>query len=163
MNVKPIGIIHSPFTQAAGTPINVRVAKGVRGRVEVFTKYAGGLKDLKGFDRVWLIFHFDRARRPRLVVTPFLDTVKRGVFATRAPSRPNRIGISCVGLLRIRKNILYVSDLDILDGTPLLDIKPYTPSDCFEGVRFGWMDNVPDRRMVADGRFASQKRRKGIR
>ena len=161
MRVKPIGIIHSPFREAPGTPINVRDAKGVRGTVRVYKRYADGLKDLEGFDRIWLIFWFHRARRPRLIVTPYMDTVRRGVFATRAPARPNPIGITCVRLLKVRDNILHVSDLDILDldGSPLLDIKPYQPSDRFMRVRFGWMDKAPLRRAAADGRFAMRRRK----
>ena len=155
MRLKTIGVIHSPFREPAGMPINVHQARGVKGTVRVQRRYAAGLKDLAGFERIWLIFRLHRARRPRLVVTPFLDTVGRGVFSTRAPARPNPIGISCVRLLRVKGNLLQVADLDILDGTPLLDIKPYTPSDCFPRVRCGWMDKVPDRRVRADGRFSA--------
>ena len=157
MRVRPIGIIHTPFTEPAGTPINPKVGKGVVGTVEVHKEFVRGLKDLDGFDRIWLIFWLHRAREPRLVVTPFLDTVKRGLFATRAPSRPNPIGLSAVRLLRIEGNTLHVSNLDIVDGTPLLDIKPYTPSDCHPRVRCGWMDDVPSPPLSADGRFAMAK------
>ena len=160
MNVKPIGVIHSPFAEPGGMPINVRDARAAEGTVVVHKRYAAGLKDLDGFDRIWLLFWFHRTRRPRLVVTPYMDTTPRGVFATRAPVRPNPIGISCVRLLKVQGNVLHVSGLDILDGTPLLDIKPYQPSDRFSGVRLGWMDRVWPRRPSADGRFTGKARRK---
>ena len=152
--MQPIGVIHSPFREPAGTPIQAAMAEGVEGRVEVFPEYAAGLKDLDGFDRIWLVYQFDRAPPPRLVVTPFLDDVPRGVFATRAPCRPNPIGLSAVRLERIEAGVLYVRDVDILDGTPLLDIKPYVPRfDHFEVRRCGWLDHVADDRAVADDRF----------
>ena len=159
MKLKRIGVIHSPFREAAGMPINVRDARGVRGTVVVHKRYAAGLKDLEGFDRIWLIFAFHRARKARLIVTPYMDPTPRGVFSTRAPARPNPIGMSCVRLLKVEKNVLHVAELDILDGTPLLDIKPYQPSDRFAGVRFGWMDRVWNRRPAADSRFARKERR----
>ena len=152
--MQPIGIIHTPFKEASGTPIQPAVAEGAEGRVELFDQYAAGLKDLEGFDRVWLLFEFDRSGPPRLVVTPFRDTVPRGVFATRAPCRPNPIGMSAVRLQRIEGNVLHVRDVDILDGTPLLDIKPYVPEfDHFEVRRSGWLDRAGSDRTVADSRF----------
>jgi tRNA-Thr(GGU) m(6)t(6)A37 methyltransferase TsaA len=163
MVLKPIGVIRTPFAEPGRMPVNVRAGRGVRGTVHVYARYAAGLRDLRGFDRIWLIFWLHRAPRPRLIVRPFLGRRKRGLFATRAPARPNPIGISCVRLLGVRANILRVSDLDIVDGTPLLDIKPYQPSDRFTRVRFGWMDRVPRRRMVADGRFAAPGGRKGAK
>jgi tRNA-Thr(GGU) m(6)t(6)A37 methyltransferase TsaA len=149
-----IGIIHSPFKEPSGTPIQSAVAEGVEGSVEVFEEYAGGLKDLEGFDRIWLLYEFDRAGPSRLVVTPFRDTVPRGVFSTRAPCRPNPIGMSAVRLKRIEGNVLHVRDVDMLDGTPLLDIKPYIPEfDHFQVRRCGWLDRLGSDRTVADGRF----------
>ncbi len=152
--MQPIGIIHSPFKEPAGTPIQSAVAEGVEGWVEVFEEFAGGLEDLDGFDRIWLLYEFNRALPAKLLVTPFLDNVPRGVFATRAPCRPNPIGMSAVRLERIEGNVLHVRDVDILDGTPLLDIKPYVPRfDHFEVRRCGWLDRPGSGRTVADGRF----------
>jgi tRNA (adenine37-N6)-methyltransferase len=154
MNLTPIGIIHSPHQRAEGTPIQAAMATGVRGTVEVLPEYAAGLRDLEGFERIWLVYWFDRAKPAELVVTPYLDTTPRGLFATRAPCRPNPIGLSCVRLLEVRENILHVEGLDILDGTPLLDIKPYIPAfDAFEAKRIGWCAEGRGSGTVADGRF----------
>jgi tRNA-Thr(GGU) m(6)t(6)A37 methyltransferase TsaA len=155
LKLKPIGIIRSPFTQPAGTPIQPRTAAGAQGTVEVAEEYADGLKDLDGFERIWLLYWLDRAPEAILRVTPFLDHVERGVFACRAPCRPNPIGLSPVRLLRLDGRVLHVADLDVLDGTPLLDIKPYAAKfDCFETSRNGWLDEVAERpRATADGRF----------
>ena len=154
MEVIPIGIIHSPFTEAQGTPIQPALAEGTEGTVEVFEPYADGLADLDGFDRVWLVYWFDRVQGIRLKVTPYLDDAERGLFSTRAPCRPNPIGISPVRLIGIEGRVLRVRGLDVLDGTPLLDIKPYSPRfDCFEVARSGWLDAAADRHAVADGRF----------
>jgi tRNA (adenine37-N6)-methyltransferase len=154
MNLTPIGIIHSPHQRAAGTPIQTALATGVQGSVEVFAEYAEGLRDLDGFERIWLVYWFDRAKPPQLVVTPYLDTMPRGLFATRAPSRPNPIGLSPVHLLGISGNILTVEGVDILDDTPLLDIKPYLPAfDAFQAMRIGWCAQAPGRIAAADGRF----------
>jgi tRNA (adenine37-N6)-methyltransferase len=139
MNLQPIGVIRSPHRQAAGTPVQVAFADGYDGTVEVDPRFATGLKDLEGFERIWLIYWFDRALPAALEVTPYLDTRSHGVFATRAPSRPNPIGFSPVRLRRRDGNTLHVSDLDVLDGTPLLDLKPYVPGfDAFEAGRVGW-------------------------
>ncbi|MCD6521375.1 tRNA (N6-threonylcarbamoyladenosine(37)-N6)-methyltransferase TrmO [Candidatus Calescamantes bacterium] len=138
---KPIGIIYSPFKEPRGTPIQPAGAKGVKGRVEVFPEYAEGLKDIEGFSHIILIYHFHRVKGYKLRVKPFMDDNFHGVFATRAPARPNPIGISVVRLLKVEGNILYVEDLDIVDGTPLLDIKPYVPEfDKREGVKIGWLE-----------------------
>lgn len=154
MNVKSIGIIHSPFQQAEGTPIQPALASGSKGRVEVFPEYAPGLKDLEGFDRVWLLFWCDRAAACQLIVTPYKDTQSRGVFSTRAPSRPNPIGMSAVRLERVEGSILHVSELDLLDNTPLLDIKPYVPAfDHLAAERTGWFGAATSQRSVADKRF----------
>jgi tRNA-Thr(GGU) m(6)t(6)A37 methyltransferase TsaA len=135
-------------------PVQSALATGVQGTVEVFPEYAAGLGDLEGFGRIWLVYWFDRAKPAQLVVTPYLDTTPRGLFATRAPCRPNPIGLSPVRLLGIVGNILQVDGLDILDNTPLLDIKPYVPAfDAFEAKRVGWCAGVQGRGTVADGRF----------
>ncbi len=154
MKLKLIGVVHSPHREAAGTPVQSALATGVTGTVEVLPEYAAGLKDLDGFERIWLVYWCDRARPAELVVTPYRDTVARGVFATRAPSRPNPIGLSCVRLLEVRGNVLSVEGLDVLDGTPLLDIKPYVPEfDAFEAKRIGWLAQAQNNAVVADSRF----------
>ena len=156
IKLTPIGIIHSPFRQATGTPVQPSAAKGVEGAVEVFEEYAAGLKDLAGFERIWLLYWFDRAEveAPALIVKPYLDNTRRGVFATRAPARPNPIGLSSVHLLRIQRNKLDIRDVDILDGTPLLDIKPYVPQfDIFRVACSGWLERTVTARRLADSRF----------
>jgi len=143
--MKPIGVIHSPFTSAEGTPIQPVTSGGAEGYVEVFPEYREGLQDLSGFARVWLIYFCDRSRLAQMKVVPYRDSVERGLFATRAPSRPNPIGMSAVRLLRIEGLTLFIRDVDIIDRTPLLDIKPYVPKfDVFGVSRVGWYSNVPD-------------------
>ena len=150
----PIGIIHSPFKESAGTPIQPRMAEGVRGSITIYKKFSAGLKDLKGFERIWLIYWFHRAGPTRMMVTPYLDSELRGLFATRAPCRPNPIGISCVRLLSIRGRTIYVSDLDALDGTPVLDIKPYVPKfDVYKVKKWGWLEKQGKSKARADDRF----------
>ena len=159
MEVKPIGVIHTPFKEARGTPIQPRMAQGAEGTVEVFPEYVDGLKDIGGFERIWLLYWFDRAPASRLVVTPFMDDVPRGLFSTRAPCRPNPIGISCVRLVEAKGGLLKVSDVDMLDGTPLVDIKPYTARfDHWEVSRNGWLDEPGVNRRTADDRFSTGDR-----
>jgi tRNA-Thr(GGU) m(6)t(6)A37 methyltransferase TsaA len=141
----PIGVIRSPFKQVEGMPIQPAGAKGIAGSVEIYEMFAEGLKDLEGFSHIILIYHLHRSRGFKLHVKPFLDDQLRGVFATRAPRRPNAIGISIVRLLQVDRNILKIEDVDILDGTPLLDIKPYVPTfDEREAVRTGWLSSRAD-------------------
>jgi len=156
MEFRPIGVIHSPFVVADGTPIQPSGATGIRGTVEVDPSYADGLRDLDGFSHVILLYVFDRGSGYDLSVVPFLDTRPRGLFATRAPRRPNPIGLSVVRLERVAGRVLHVEGVDILDGTPLLDIKPYVPEfDAPAGCRTGWLEesgrSARDRR--ADDRF----------
>ncbi len=154
LELRPVGLIHSPHHQAEGTPIQPRWAAGIEGTVEVFTEFAPGLRDLDGFDRIWLLYWFDRVRAAQLEVVPYLDTQTHGIFATRAPSRPNAIGISCVRLLAVDGATLRVADLDVLDGTPLLDVKPFIPDyDVFPVERVGWYAHARGTG-IADGRFA---------
>jgi tRNA-Thr(GGU) m(6)t(6)A37 methyltransferase TsaA len=154
MKLRPIGVIHSPHTKAAGTPVQSSLAAGAEGTVEVFPQFAAGLKDIEGFERIWLVYWFDRAKESQLVVIPYLDTASHGLFATRAPCRPNPIGISSVRLLEVRGNLLRVDGLDILDNTLLLDIKPYVPSfDAFQAQRVGWIENAKTISVAADSRF----------
>ena len=156
MELKPIGTIRSPFTERAGMPIQPTGARGVRGTVELEPQYAEGLRDLDGFSHVILIYHFDRSRGYDLTVTPFLDTQPRGLFATRAPRRPNPIGLSVVALERIEGTVLHIEGVDVLDGTPLLDLKPYVPAfDAPTGCRTGWLEeaDADPRERRSDGRF----------
>ncbi|MFW6163530.1 MAG: tRNA (N6-threonylcarbamoyladenosine(37)-N6)-methyltransferase TrmO, partial [Planctomycetota bacterium] len=149
MQFEPIGTVHSPFAEARGTPIQPRAAEGAEGTVEVFEPYIAGLADLDGFERIWLLYWFDRAAGARMTVTPFLDGQPRGLFATRAPCRPNPIGLSCVRLLRIEGGVLHVADIDVLDNTPLLDLKPYAPAfDSFDVARTGWLGESHARRRI---------------
>jgi len=150
---KPIGVIRSEHLAVEETPIQPVYAKGCRGRAEVFAEFADGLRDLEGFSHVYLIYHFHRAGPARLMVKPFLQDVERGVFATRAPCRPNAIGLSVVELVRREGNVLHLDGVDILDGTPLLDIKPYTAKfDLFETARNGWQDDVDEETARRRGR-----------
>ncbi|MBO8182540.1 MAG: tRNA (N6-threonylcarbamoyladenosine(37)-N6)-methyltransferase TrmO [Archaeoglobus sp.] len=154
--LRPIGIIRSPFKKPKGTPIQPPAAKGVRGTVEIFPEYGEGLRDLDGFSHIILLYYFHLSGKPSLLVKPFMDDEKHGVFATRAPSRPNPIGLSVVRLLSIEGNKLYVEDLDVVDGTPLLDIKPYVPEfDARKDVRRGWLEKsiTRVREFKDDGRF----------
>jgi tRNA-Thr(GGU) m(6)t(6)A37 methyltransferase TsaA len=154
LKLEPIGVIETPFREPAGTPIQPSRARGARGKVHIDSRFQAGLKDLEGFERVWLIYWFHKARGPSLLVTPFLDRQQRGVFATRAPARPSSIGMSVVRLLAVRGGILDVEDVDIIDGTPLLDIKPYIPEfDCYPNSKAGWFDGSDSRHRVADDRF----------
>jgi tRNA-Thr(GGU) m(6)t(6)A37 methyltransferase TsaA len=151
MQFRPIGVIHSPFTELQGMPIQPPGAAGVRGTVEVFEEFRPGLKDLDGFSHIILLYHFHLSRDFSLRVVPFLDTRERGLFATRAPKRPNPIGLSVVRLRRIEGGVLHVENVDILDGTPLLDVKPYVPEfDTPADVRTGWLAET--------GRAVSEKK-----
>jgi tRNA-Thr(GGU) m(6)t(6)A37 methyltransferase TsaA len=140
ISYRPIGIIHSPYKETEGTPIQTTGAKGVGGTAEIVPECAEGLRDLEGFSHIILIYHFHLSRGYSLTVKPFLDDTPRGVFATRAPKRPNAIGISVVRLVKIEGTTLYIEDVDIVDSTPLLDIKPYVPAfDAKEAERTGWL------------------------
>lgn len=144
MQYNPIGIIHSPFSDIHGMPIQPIGARGVKGQIELNREYEPGLKDLDGFSHLILIYHFHLSSSYSLEVKPFLDRVKRGIFATRAPKRPNPIGISVVRLEKIEGSTLYITNVDVVDGTPLLDIKPYVPylgKDKNEKVSTGWFED----------------------
>ena len=158
MNIsyRPIGTIHSPFKDVEGVPIQPAAASGIRGFVDVLPEFVEGLRDLHGFSHIVLLYHFHRVQRSRLIVTPFLDSHPRGVFATRAPTRPNPIGLSVVRLLRVEQSILHVENVDIIDGTPLLDIKPYVPEfDHYAADRVGWLEQAKGnmRSKRSDARF----------
>jgi len=153
----PIGIIHSSFKNPKGTPIQLTGAKESHGIIEVFNEYTEGLTDLDGFSHIFLLYHFHLAKKQSLMVKPFMDDIEHGIFAIRGPSRPNPIGLSIVKLESLENNILKVSGLDILDGTPLLDIKPFVPAfDNYDDVRIGWLKtNVKKATSYKDdGRFS---------
>jgi tRNA-Thr(GGU) m(6)t(6)A37 methyltransferase TsaA len=157
IELSPIGIIHTPFKEREGMPIQPAGARGVRGRVEIFEAFQAGLVDLDGFSHIILLYTFHRSQGYDLQVIPFLDSKPRGVFATRAPKRPNPLGLSIVQLERIEQGQLHIQDVDILDGTPLLDIKPYVPAfDSPIAVRLGWLEEADQRVMTrkADERFS---------
>lgn len=141
INFNSIGIIHSPFKEKAGMPVQPAAAAGVKGEVLLQEKYIEGLADLDGFSHIYLIYYLHQSKGYQLKVIPFLDETERGLFATRAPRRPNPIGISVVRLLAVHKNRLEIENVDILDGTPLLDIKPFVPAfDSFPADKTGWLD-----------------------
>ena len=154
---KPIGIIHTSFLKIEDMPIQPAGAANTRGSVEIFEEYARGLKDLDGFSHIILIYHFHLAGSAKLIVTPFLDTLPHGVFSTRAPSRPNPIGLSVVRLLKIKQNFLHIENADILNETPLLDLKPYVPDfDQHPGENIGWLKQAKGRveKTRSDDRFS---------
>jgi tRNA (adenine37-N6)-methyltransferase len=141
---REIGVIHSPFKNLEGMPIQPIGARGIKGEIHLNKKYKDGLKDLEGFSHIILIYYLHLAKGHLLTVKPFLDTEKRGIFATRAPKRPNPIGISVVRLENIKGSKLYISDVDIVDGTPLLDIKPYVPNfdkHNDDEIKIGWFED----------------------
>ena len=149
---RPIGVIHTPFKETKGMPIQSVAAKGVAGRVDVYPDFGDGLKDLEGFSHIFLIYDFHLSQEFSLVVKPFLDESLRGVFATRAPKRPNGIGISVVRLVKVEGFTLHIEDVDMVDGTPLLDIKPYVPEfDVKEVERTGWLAGKADKAAETDG------------
>jgi tRNA-Thr(GGU) m(6)t(6)A37 methyltransferase TsaA len=154
---KPIGVVHSPFKLPQNVPIQSAAAKGVVGSVEVLQEYVEGLKDVEGFSHLILVYHFHLAQPYSLLVTPFMDKKLHGLFATRAPSRPNPIGVSIVRLTKVEQNLLHIQDVDIVDGTPLLDIKPFVPEfDQRKAERIGWLEKKVDKLHSSkdDGRFA---------
>jgi tRNA-Thr(GGU) m(6)t(6)A37 methyltransferase TsaA len=153
---RPIGVIHSPFKVPKGTPIQPAGAAGTTGTVEIFPGYAEGLKDIEGFSHIILLYHFHLAKGRALIVKPYMDNERHGVFAMRGPGRPNPIGISIVRLEKVEGSRLHIRDVDMLDGTPLLDIKPYVPEfGIVEVERIGWLQNNVHKLSASrdDGRF----------
>lgn len=154
INFQPIGIIKTKFDKKEGIPIQARFGEDYQGIVELNPIYVEGLKDLDGFSHLHLIYNFHRHNDFSLIVKPYMDEVERGLFATRAPKRPNGIGLSLVELIKIEGNKIYFKGVDMLDGTPLLDIKPYYRDiDYRDNIRSGWLDKVKDRRTISDDRF----------
>lgn len=153
---KPIGVIHSPFDSLEEMPIQPSSDESGSGIVEIFPDFVDGLRDVGGFSHIYLLYHLHRVRQAKLMVTPFLDKVPRGIFATRAPSRPNPIGLSLVELVRVEGNLIYVERIDMLNETPLLDIKPYVPEfERIHDVRIGWLEQARGqvRTKKSDDRF----------
>ena len=163
---RPIGVVYSPFKALEGMPIQPCGAEGVAGEIEIFQEFAAGLKDLEGFSHLWLIYWLHEVKSASLIVKPFLDTVEHGIFATRAPSRPNPIGLSVVRLKGVDGNRLSVENVDVLNGTPLLDIKPYVPAfDQVSADRIGWFAGKTGQavQVRSDGRFVGSSERASVR
>jgi len=142
---RPIGVIRSEHTTPEATPIQPAYARDCLGRAEILPEFADGLADLEGFSHIYLLVWLHRADPPRLRVKPYLQDVEHGIFATRAPCRPNPLGLSLVRLVRREGRVLHLAGVDLLDGTPLLDIKPYAPRyDTVENPRGGWTETVDE-------------------
>jgi len=148
-----IGYIQSPNSDPDRTPIQPCYSKGLKGCIVINPDCAAGLQDLESFSHIVVVYHFDRAEFRHLTVKPYLHDLEHGVFATRSPHRPNRIGISVVELERVEGNILYISRVDMLDGTPVLDIKPYISRfDYIEATSEGWQDEIDEETAARRGR-----------
>lgn len=142
---KPIGIIHSPFKKKEDIDTqkfaNHQGFDSVRGELEIFKEYGDGLKDVEGFSHLILIFAFHKSEGCKLHTKPFLDDALRGVFSTRSPNRPNPVGLTVVKVIERKGNMLEISGIDMIEGTPILDIKPYTPRDQKSPIRIGWLED----------------------
>jgi tRNA-Thr(GGU) m(6)t(6)A37 methyltransferase TsaA len=153
----PIGRILSPFKKPENMPIQPSAAQGVSGSVELLPEYTEGLQDLDGFSHIYLLYYFHLSQDYNLKIIPFLDTTYRGLFATRAPKRPNPIGLSIVKLVEVKENIIEIANVDIVDQTPLLDIKPYVPQmDAQKDCKIGWLTHhIPEiKQKQSDKRFS---------
>ena len=153
---EPIGYVRSPFKEPSGVPIQTKAGSDIEGEVEILDRYVEGISDLEGFSHIFLLTHLHAHQGYRLRVIPFLDDVERGVFSTRAPKRPNPIGLHLVRLRSVEGNVLKIMDIDMIDGTPVLDIKPYIPQgDERKGCRIGWLEGKLQRFLneLADDRF----------
>jgi len=155
--INPIGIIHTPFHEVENMPIQPIAAEGVKGYIELLPEYVPGLKDIEGFSHITLLYHFHKINGYNLEVVPFMDTAIRGIFATKAPKRPNAIGLSTVKLIKVEGNIIHIEQIDVLDQTPLIDIKPFYPRyDNRDNVSIGWLEknkDLPLEKLRADNRF----------
>ncbi len=141
ITIKPIGIINTPYKEPKGMPIQGKFKRGVIGTAKLFPEYKAGLKDIEGFSHVILIYHFNRSKEEKLTGKPFLEDTEHGIFAIRSPHRPNHIGFSIVKLKSVKGSTITFTEVDILDGTPLLDIKPYVKHfDSRDKVKNGWID-----------------------
>lgn len=156
MEFSPIGTIETPFKDRQGMPIQPSGAQDIKGRIHIAPAYEQGLADIEGFSHLILLYHFHQSKGFDLMVTPFLDKTQRGVFSTRAPRRPNSIGLSIVRLISRNANILNIKDIDVLDNTPLIDIKPYVPGfDTKQVTSTGWLEKAQEKaqNMKSDSRF----------
>lgn len=147
--MKPIGIIHTPFkTVSDNIPVQGRLHPGAEGHIEIYDDYREALRDLEGFSHIFLLYHLHISEEERTITKPYMDMVPRGVFSTRSPHRPNHIGLTLVRLISVEPKRLNVADMDMVDGTPLLDIKPYNPrfdsAKTDEELRTGWMGKAID-------------------
>ena len=149
---RPIGTIHSPHMEISRIPIQPVFCTDIGGSIILEPEYADGLRGLEGFSHIYLFYYFHESRKVCLQLKPYLSDQEQGIFASRAPHRPNKLGMSLVRLVSIEKNVLHVNDIDILDGTPLFDIKPYIQRfDSRENVRSGWQDTIPDDTAISRG------------
>ena len=157
--LKPIGVIRSPFKNVTqGVPIQGMLKPETRGTVDIFPEFAEGLKDLEGFSNIYLIYLFNMCEGWKLTVVPYLDTGPRGVFSTRSPHRPNHIGLTLVKLLKLTGNVLTIAGIDMIDGTPVIDIKPYNPAfDSTEKAAIGWMEPYFNNGKIPDTATTSMK------
>ena len=158
INYSPIGVINSPFNSPEDMPIQGIGGKGIKATIEIYSEFADGLKDLDGFSHIILLYHMHMVEKSALIVRPFMDDKQRGIFATRSPVRPNPIGMTVVRLTEISDNLLIVEDIDMIDQTPLLDIKPCLPMiDDIQGLRLGWLTGKIDQFIdkKSDNRFSS--------
>ena len=152
-SISPIGVIHSRHTKPEETPIQPVFAADCKGEVEVFSEFEEGLVDVEHYSHLYLLYYLHKAGNVQLRAKPFLQNQLHGIFSTRAPARPNHIGLSIVKLLRREKNVLFIEGVDILDGTPLLDIKPYLARfDRVDTQRNGWQDGVDEETAWKSGR-----------
>ncbi len=157
ITINSIGIIHTPFNDIKGMPIQPLAAEGVKGHIELFPKYIEGLIDLMGFSHITLLYQLHKINGYDLMVKPFMDNTEHGIFATKSPKRPNAIGLSTVKLLGIENNVIHIEMVDMLNGTPLIDIKPFfSKFDNRTNTKSGWLDNqgnIPIRELRSDERF----------
>ncbi len=141
ITIHPIGVIHSPYKEAKDIPIQGRFKSEVEAWIELKEEYSPGLKDLDGFSHAIILYYFHNSQREELEAEPFLEGVKHGIFAMRSPHRPNHIGLSVVRIKIIEGNKMHFTEVDVLDGTPVLDIKPYVKYyDQRDNVICGWLD-----------------------
>ena len=157
---QPIGLIHTPFNIPENMPIQNTGANGIKGTIEIFQEYAEGLKDIEGFSHLILLYHLHQVNHYSLQVIPFLDTIEHGIFATRSPIRPNPIGMTVIKLLELKGCMLTIEGVDMLDQTPLLDIKPYLPKvDSLYDARIGWFEGKTENfeSYKSDNRFIKSK------
>jgi tRNA-Thr(GGU) m(6)t(6)A37 methyltransferase TsaA len=158
---KPIGIIRTPFKDISDMPVQPCGAIGVEGVVELYPEFSAGLIDVEGFSHLILLYHFHLIKGYKLYVVPFMDDKPHGIFATRAPTRPNAIGMSTVLLKKIVNNQLFIDGVDMIDGTPLIDVKPFFPKyDNQDNVKYGWLESKHDidiTKIKSDARFDSKK------